>query len=300
MSKPYVRHALLKSAKTRLDTFKYTIYESNAVNFMEQGLYYQNNALLCFSCGGGVLLENITEIIEVHLQDCQYSKGLDVSIYPRADTEEEYIASKTTQPIEQLYPRIANPVCGDIRAFTPVISSKFKLHTVSGVHKREIEKPIKDALLNVRLSYYLMRKEINRLDTFKVNSHKWPHNFMNERQLARDGFYYTLIEDIISCYVCRVCIGGFCRTSNVKELHRRFSNECPIRSELYNIDQLGISAERNCNENASIECKICYKRNICTVFDCNHLIACHICSRSLQSCPLCRATILTKREIIIS
>ena len=302
MSKSYLRHALLKSAKARLDTFKYTIYESNAVSFMENGLYFQNNALICFSCSGGSNLDSIAENIQdIHLQDCQYIKGLDVSIYVRPNSEVgEYVAAKLNKPIEELYPRIANPACGDLRAFTPVITSKFNLHTIPGVQRREIEKPIKNALLNARLFYLLMRKEINRLDTFNMVSYKWPHTFINARQLVREGFYYTLIEDIICCYVCRICIGGFTRSSNVIEVHNRFSPDCPIRSEQYVINELGISVEKTCNESATVECKICYKRSICIVFDCNHLLCCHVCARSIQICPMCRAVILTKREVMIS
>ena len=302
MSKPYIRHQLLKNAKARLETFKYTVYEPNSVSFMENGLYFQNNALICFSCGGGSVLESITENLEdVHLQDCQYLKRLDVNIYPRPEAEgEEYIAGKPAQPIDLLYPRIANRQCGDIRSFTPIITAKFKQQTIAGVLRREIEKPLKNALLNVRLFYLIMRKEFNRLETFKVNTYKWPVKYMNERFLVKAGFFYTLIEDIISCYVCRVCIGGLNRSSNVIEIHKQFSPDCPLRSETQVVDDLGVTLEKICNENATLECKICYKRSTCILFNCNHMLCCHVCARNLENCPLCRATILTKQEIVIS
>jgi hypothetical protein len=81
MLRAFIRHALLKNIDTRLETFKYTIYEPNSSTFAENGLYYQNNALICFSCGGGTALTDISENYEsLHYTECQFNRELDVSI----------------------------------------------------------------------------------------------------------------------------------------------------------------------------------------------------------------------------
>jgi hypothetical protein len=301
MSRAFVRHALLKNIDTRLETFKYTIYEPNSSTFAENGLYYQNNALICFSCGGGTVLTDISENYEsLHYTECQFTRELDVSIRIPNEIETEYCACKPDADLKQLYPNITSKVFGDIRAATPLTKTKFKLQTIAGILKRDIEAPQKQSVLNVRSFYLLMRNEFNRCATFNVMAHKFPHKFLNCRELARAGFYYTLIKDIICCYVCRVCFGGLTRNSNIIDLHKRFSPNCILGSEDYQITEYGIFPEKKCNENLTLECKICYKRNICTVFDCNHLMCCHVCARLLIQCPLCRSEIRSKREIIIN
>jgi hypothetical protein len=68
-----------------------------------------------------------------------------------------------------------------------------------------------------------LNKEFDRLLTFKFWSDK-----LDPRTLAKFGFYYTGIQDIVKCQFCKVEIGNWDVGSIVYKEHKKWSTKCPF------------------------------------------------------------------------
>lgn len=80
---------------------------------------------------------------------------------------------------------------------------------------------IPDAPNEIRLN---MNSERDRLKTFDG----WPCAFMSPKALAKAGFYYFHLEDVVRCAFCRVEIGRWEVGDNAMTDHQRWSNNCPF------------------------------------------------------------------------
>ncbi|GFX19459.1 hypothetical protein TNCV_3051171 [Trichonephila clavipes] len=58
-----------------------------------------------------------------------------------------------------------------------------------------------------------MVDEKNRLVTYR----NWPLLMLNPKQLAKCGFYYTGVLDVVTCYCCNGSLGGLFRKDMASE-----------------------------------------------------------------------------------
>lgn len=82
-----------------------------------------------------------------------------------------------------------------------------------------VDSPPSEARLN-------MKSERDRLKTFEG----WPCIFMDPKDLAKAGFYYIHLEDVVRCAFCRVEIGRWEAGDNAMTDHQRWSSNCPFIS----------------------------------------------------------------------
>lgn len=47
-------------------------------------------------------------------------------------------------------------------------------------------------------------------------------------------------------------------------------------------------------------CKVCFEREVSVRFNCKHIVTCEICSMRVHSCPICRARIFRRFDVILS
>lgn len=69
-----------------------------------------------------------------------------------------------------------------------------------------------------------MLSEKNRLETFKY----WPVPWIDVKELAKDGFYFTGTGDIVECRFCRLRIYSWEGNDIVKEEHYLHAPYCPL------------------------------------------------------------------------
>jgi baculoviral IAP repeat-containing protein 7/8 len=73
-----------------------------------------------------------------------------------------------------------------------------------------------------------LNQEVVRLKTFIG----WRVPFLNVNQLAKDGFYYTKVGDVIHCAFCSFEKGGWVLGDNPLLEHRKSHNACRHRTDL--------------------------------------------------------------------
>lgn len=69
-----------------------------------------------------------------------------------------------------------------------------------------------------------MQSEAERLKSFN----DWPCPFINPRDLAKNGFYYTHTADVVRCTFCLVEICCWKNGDNAEEYHQAFAADCPF------------------------------------------------------------------------
>ncbi|XP_017043252.1 death-associated inhibitor of apoptosis 1 [Drosophila ficusphila] len=69
-----------------------------------------------------------------------------------------------------------------------------------------------------------LNREEARLKTF-IN---WPLEWLDKRQLAQTGMYYTNVDDKVKCYFCGVEIGRWEQEDQPVPEHQRWSPNCPL------------------------------------------------------------------------
>ena len=74
----------------------------------------------------------------------------------------------------------------------------------------------------------------NRLGSFK----NWPIPYIDVRELAKDGFYYTGYSDIVECRFCRLRLYRFEADDDVKEEHHLHAPYCPFLRTPYETDNI--------------------------------------------------------------
>ena len=69
-----------------------------------------------------------------------------------------------------------------------------------------------------------MNFEKHRLESF-VN---WPLSWLKPKDLAKKGFYYTGLGDMVKCNYCGVKLQSWHATDTIEEEHRTFSPNCHL------------------------------------------------------------------------
>lgn len=75
--------------------------------------------------------------------------------------------------------------------------------------------------------YELMRKESNRLKTFKMNP-PWPKDYVDIHKLARAGFFYAFNGDNVHCAFCRGQVSRWDRDDDPMSEHAKHFTTCPF------------------------------------------------------------------------
>ncbi|EEB13703.1 inhibitor of apoptosis 1, diap1, putative [Pediculus humanus corporis] len=72
------------------------------------------------------------------------------------------------------------------------------------------------------------KKESKRLKTFT----HWPVSFINPKDLAKNGFYFTNVDDVVKCAFCKTQIGFWEEGDDPNKDHLKLSPMCPfLRNE---------------------------------------------------------------------
>ncbi|KAH8395283.1 hypothetical protein KR222_008192, partial [Zaprionus bogoriensis] len=82
---------------------------------------------------------------------------------------------------------------------------------------------IKSSFVNRMNDKY--HREDERLRTYDNN---WPLDWLDKRELAMTGMFYTNQDDKVKCYFCEVEIGRWERTDQPVPEHLRWSPNCPL------------------------------------------------------------------------
>lgn len=75
--------------------------------------------------------------------------------------------------------------------------------------------------------YELMRKEGNRLKTFRMNP-PWPKDYVDIKKLAKAGFFYTFSGDKVHCAFCRGQVCRWDRDDDPMSEHAKHFTTCPF------------------------------------------------------------------------
>lgn len=207
--------------------------------------------------------------------NCSNSKDL-VDLNERTDPEitVDNIVSRTAQ--------IYGP--SSLNYFHP-ISSKLSIN-IPG--ERLVDKiPFEDI-------FRVMKNESQRRRTFIVKDFEWKSEFPYEK-LAKFGFFYTFIADIVQCAFCRIVIGGWDQTDQlVTGRHRVFSPKCLFLQSPTCCGNVAIN--ERLDPERQITCKICFESGVEVAFqNCGHAICCLSCyNRVRPNCPICKRPIEQK------
>ncbi|GFW58376.1 e3 ubiquitin-protein ligase IAP-3 [Trichonephila clavipes] len=177
------------------------------------------------------------------------------------------------------------------------------------------EKAIKHPKLNKYVPKNAFKKssfsdEKNRLVTYR----NWPLLMVSPKQLAKCGFYYTGVLDVVTCYCCNGSLGNWKTSDDPLTEHEKFFPHCEymdlIRMKLNNKAECLLKnqilqepckteeASRNTEAENTIICKICMNNEMNVIFQpCSHFISCHICAEKIFNCPLCRNPVIHKIKV---
>lgn len=147
---------------------------------------------------------------------------------------------------------------------------------------------------------------------------------MKPKELAAAGFFHTKRQgDSVTCYVCSAGLRDWDEFDDPWHIHARFFGECEfvrlmkgreyIKSARENAQARAhpnVSIPSNaCNESTQIDenivenkftCVICCENPIESVLlPCKHVHTCMRCALNLDSCSVCRSTILKIERIYL-
>ena len=114
-----------------------------------------------------------------------------------------------------------------------------------------------------------------RLKTFE----HWPiPDIVKPEDVAKSGFYYTGISDIVDCYHCDISLAWW-RPNDIPDVeHKKFSNDCEFLL-LKNKKPTGKSAAT---------CTVCLDAGChYALTPCGHVVVCHDCVLQCNKCPVC-------------
>lgn len=69
-----------------------------------------------------------------------------------------------------------------------------------------------------------MNREYFRLQSFK----HWKNKYVDKKELAISGFFFTSVDDLVYCYFCHVELWNFKKNDNVIQEHIRWSPFCKL------------------------------------------------------------------------
>ncbi|AII15894.1 IAP [Penaeus monodon nudivirus] len=80
-----------------------------------------------------------------------------------------------------------------------------------------------------------LRFEHERLKTFK----NWPALYVSPKELAKNGFYYTGVEDVVMCFYCGIGLHHWFKEVPAIE-HRYNNSECDLLNNKHSTPNIEI------------------------------------------------------------
>lgn len=81
----------------------------------------------------------------------------------------------------------------------------------------------------LKLRQAKMRYEKYRIESFK----SWPIPFIDVRELARNGLFFTGHQDVVECNFCQIRIHSWEADDNVAKEHEKWAPYCPFIRGLF-------------------------------------------------------------------
>ena len=96
-----------------------------------------------------------------------------------------------------------------------------------------------------------------KYEKFRIESYRnWPVPYIDVRELAKNGFYYTGYSDVVSCIFCHITICNWEADDNIQKEHNKWAPYCPFVRNLTtdNIKLIIKSNRRNSDKNKQKNC----------------------------------------------
>ena len=79
---------------------------------------------------------------------------------------------------------------------------------------------------------YELNEDILNYEKFRIESfNNWPKQYIDVRELARNGFYYLSYSDTTKCYFCDLEASNWRVEDDPKNEHKKWSPFCPLMNE---------------------------------------------------------------------
>ena len=315
MSSYYIRHELLRHLAVRKHSMLYVEHEKKFI-YASYGFYATKKSFICFSCNYSVPLNFSGNIHEKHVSDssqCSFLDGRDVSIEDITSTSNEglQICGHSLFNNKDFYYRKLVEEQESLLTTSKVPIGSFILNCVKwrpSVVLKPFNSPIfvpaiddNSKFLHIEIFFLLMRNEERRLKTFQITYYPFVGGEVLAKNLAKNGFIYTLLNTTIQCAFCRICLTNISEPIDIKSEHIKLSPQCKFAKglECFNIPREIKQITDSPTENIDIQCKVCLTNCVKIVFNCGHVASCYSCATQLNQCPICRQYILTKKQIFL-
>ena len=313
MTSFYVRHELMRHESLRAYSLIPVDTIEDKRKIAKLGFYAdtQLKAYVCFSCHFVVKFRSNIDIAKTHCNispSCAFLCGRDVSI---SDIQ---LAIEQPQAVVVLgVPNFQNtdyfyrPMNETDRKKLESLSKDCFAIEVKKSNKKyflgKLYSPIEiptisdsNKYLNIEVFFLQMRFEKNRLHTFEYK--KFPYYFSETfaQNLAKNGFFYCLLNNIVQCAFCRIVLYNS-NDNQIVKYHLTASKSCKfaLGKECGNISFVEniITSQTDIFEK---QCKICLMNEVNLSYNCGHML-CFDCSQLVKNCPMCRSS-LTGRRVI--
>ena len=326
----YVRHELLRHQVIRAITYLSAVNISDEKKriLINNGYYYDKHLKMCvcFSCNHTLDVSTMSSDIEnEHCENAPYCNFIlrnDFSIQFKREPNavlNQYFDNKKVwcQPVNlhiiTIFQQILNIHSSD--------SCREMIDTFPS-SSDSLLKPIYDPvqipgnintneLFSLTTFFLSMRSAQNRYNTFTLEGHKFPGCDRFIRELATNGFFYTLYGTSVQCFACRLILGNLDDSiENIVKIHTDNAPWCPLFAEipapfheaidLFDLpspvlkkEPVYFTKQTNCED---VQCGVCLTNKVDMLLSCGHPI-CNMCGQQIDSCAFCRSAIKSRTQI---
>lgn len=136
----------------------------------------------------------------------------------------------------------------------------------------------------------------DRLKTFT----NWPNPHLSPTILAKAGFQYTRVADIVRCVFCGVEGYQWCQGDDPLADHIKWKPDCPFVTKRIPVKRCKTPEDEPPSTVGRL-CKICFANEMTVVVNpCHHLFACVKCTLTLSRCAICRGNIDSAFKVFIA
>lgn len=120
--------------------------------------------------------------------------------------------------------------------------------------------------------------------------------------LAKAGFFWTGVLDVVKCASCHCIVRDWCRKHCPLQRHIEQKRDCMFLHKTLGGDFLHYYKSCNSMTIERFMCRLCRKREACIAFlPCGHTITCIECAAKIQDyCPVCILHIYNRLRIYLS
>jgi hypothetical protein len=224
-----------------------------------------------------------------------------VTTYPRRDERAPFDGNVLTrvtfeQSTDNLTKRIqhlliSSAINGDI--------------TNTGINMPIIPRPLERAFTAHMNTYISRLRTYNDCRTVLQN---------DRQQLARAGFYYALLDNIIRCFYCNGTFEFWVSGLNPWKEHAKYFPECEflrhhqgiafIEQELEQVSADSNNTQPMDNDlghllSPPFSCKVCGKDAQLHFEECQHICVCIACAPDISTCPICNVRVVTSHKAFV-